>query len=91
MITAKTASDGPEHTIVKVLVEEGGSQTRHEVTVKRADLARLGRAGETPEAFVRRCFEFLLAREPKESILGKFDVMKIAVYFPEFEAEIRRV
>lgn len=90
MITTTTASDGPEHSIVKVLVEDRGSQTKHEVTVKRADLARLGRAGETPEAFVHRCFEFLLAREPKESILTKFDVMKIAVYFPEFEREIRR-
>ncbi len=33
-------------------------------------------------------FGFLLDREPKESILGRFDVTVIARYFPEFEREL---
>ena len=36
------------------------------------------------------CFEFLLAREPKESILPSFEIPVIGRYFPEFEREIRR-
>ncbi len=43
-----------------------------------------------PEEFIRACFDFLLEREPKESILRSFDVSQIATYFPEFEAEITR-
>lgn len=73
----------------RVQVREGGGSTEHRVTMKDGDFARLARPGETPEAFLRRCFEFLLEREPKESILGRFDVMVIARYFPEFESRIR--
>jgi len=35
-------------------------------------------------------FVFLLAREPKGSILRSFDMSQIATHFPEFEAEITR-
>jgi hypothetical protein len=73
----------------RVRVADGGTETRHEVTLSPDDLARLARPGETPEEFIRRCFEFLLAREPKESILREFDVTLIGRYFPEFEREIR--
>ena len=71
-----------------VTVRGGGASTRHEVTLRRADLERLGGPGEDPASFLRRCFEFLLAREPRESILSRFDVAVIARYFPEFEREI---
>jgi hypothetical protein len=71
----------------RVTVREGGSGTEHEVRVSPGDLERLA-AGRTPEAFVRACFEFLLEREPKESILRSFDVSVIGRYFPEFEREI---
>ena len=33
-------------------------------------------------------FRFLLDREPKEAILGRFDVTVISRYFPEFEREL---
>ena len=35
-------------------------------------------------------FRFLLDREPKESILRRFDVAVISRYFPEFERELPR-
>jgi hypothetical protein len=35
-------------------------------------------------------FRFLLDREPKESILARFDVTAISRYFPEFEGEMPR-
>jgi hypothetical protein len=36
------------------------------------------------EELVKKSFEFLLKREPKESILKEFDIMVIRKYFPEF-------
>jgi hypothetical protein len=41
------------------------------------------------EELIKKSFEFLLEREPKESILSKFDLRIINQYFPEFEEEIR--
>jgi hypothetical protein len=73
----------------RVRVTEGGSATEHEVTVTNADLHRLVAGHPSPQDFVRACFEFLLAREPKEQILRSFDVSAISRYFPEFEEEIR--
>ena len=73
-----------------VRVSESGSDTEHRVTVTLADLQRLGEGYGSPEEFLRACFEFLLAREPKESILREFEVSVISRYFPEFEAEIGR-
>ena len=72
-----------------VTVREGVSETRHEVTLKAADLARLG-AGRGGAALVEAAFAFLLEREPKESILARFDVSVISRYFPEFERELPR-
>lgn len=74
----------------RVRVEDGKGATTHRVTVKAADLARLRKPDESTERFLVRCFEFLLEREPKESIMSSFDVMVIARYFPEFEPTIRR-
>jgi hypothetical protein len=76
--------------ICEVTVAEGGSETRHSVTVTGADLERLASPGTAPEDLVRRSFEFLLEREPKESILRQFELPVIGRYFPEYEAEIRR-
>jgi hypothetical protein len=70
---------------VRVIDERSG--TEHRVTASSADLERLS-AGRAPEDFIRACFEFLLEREPKESILRSFDVSVIGRYFPEFEREI---
>ena len=53
-----------------VSVTGGGSTTNHAVTLTSADLARFAPDGATPDDLVRRSFEFLLAREPKDSILA---------------------
>jgi Holliday junction resolvase-like predicted endonuclease len=44
----------------------------------------------TPERYREAAFWFLLDREPKESILRRFDVTAISRYFPEFEREMPR-
>lgn len=71
-------------------VDERGGKTTHRVTIEPSRLQRLAHPGESPQAFIHRCFEFLLARESKESIMSSFDVSVISRYFPEFESEISR-
>ena len=73
----------------EVEVREGGGQTRHRVTMAQATLATLA-SSSSAQAVIQAAFAFLLDREPKESILSRFDVTVIARYFPEFEREIGR-
>ena len=54
----------------RVRISEAGSETTHDVTMKQDDYARLTGGKIEPEELVRRSFEFLLEREPKESILS---------------------
>ena len=68
--------------------DEDGSTSVHEVTVSLADFERLGRKFRRLDEFVRASVQFLLEREPKESILPSFDVSTISSYFPEFEDQI---
>jgi len=75
--------------VYRVTVSEGSSRSEHEVTAAAADLERYG-GGAAPEALLRASFEFLLEREPKESILRSFRLPVIERYFPEYPAEIRK-
>jgi len=74
----------------RVRVTESGTETSHDVTVSPRDYTRLKTGNVEPEELVRRSFEFLLEREPKESILTRFDLSVISRYFPEYEREIKR-
>jgi hypothetical protein len=80
---------GGDPLMFAVTVREGGGETRHAVSLKAADFARLG-GGAAPEALVEAAFAFLLDREPKESILPRFDLSVISRYFPDFERELPR-
>jgi hypothetical protein len=71
-----------------VVVREGKGESRHRVTMTRATWQRLTSGKQAPERCVEAAFRFLLDREPKESILARFDVTVIARYFPEFEREL---
>jgi hypothetical protein len=71
------------------LAGPGAAQTRHDVTVSRADLERLAPGATDPTDLVRRSFEFLLQREPPRSIMAAFDLPLIGRYFPEYESTIR--
>ncbi len=73
----------------RVEVKEGESRTVHEVTATGADLQRYGGAA-APERLITASFEFLLEREPKESILRTFALPVIERYFPEYPAEIHK-
>jgi hypothetical protein len=74
----------------RVRVVEGSSETSHRVTLQPGYHRRVAGDKTAPEELVRRSFEFLLEREPKESILSRFDLPVIARYFPDYEREIKR-
>jgi len=74
----------------RVRVSEAGSESVHHVTVKQSDFERLSGGKLEPEELIERSFEFLLEREPKESILTRFNLSVIGRYFPEYEREIER-
>ena len=65
-------------------VSTGGSTSHHIVRVAASDLDRWGR-GRSVDDLVRASFDFLLAREPKESILKAFDLAVIKRYFPDYD------
>lgn len=73
-----------------VRVSDGKGVTRHRVTMTREKYEALTRGACTPERCIEAAFCFLLDREPKESILARFDVTVISRYFPEFETELTR-
>jgi len=87
MIEVKATSDR-DPLAFEVVVRDGSSETRHRVTIGKATCERLTAGLHTPERCIEAAFRFLLDREPKESILERFDVMIIAQYFPEFEREL---
>lgn len=73
-----------------VRVTDDRSTAAFDVTLSRRDRERLPVAYPSERAFIRACFEFLLERENKGSILRSFDIGVISTYFPEFERTIVR-
>lgn len=88
MITAEMTSEHPV-LMLRVRVSEQDAESSHEVTLSHRDLARLGRPGETPAAFVTRCFAWMAERHPGEPIQKRFDISALSEQFTEFELEIR--
>ncbi len=76
------------HFRVRVIDEK--SETFHQITLSAKDCARLAGGAAEPEELISESFRFLLEREPKESILARFDLSMIGRYFPEYEQEIKR-
>ena len=89
MIDVLCATTDAGWTCAVSVDDDRGAATTHEVAVASADLARLAPGAADPEDLVRRSFAFLLEREPKESILRRFDLPLIGRYFPEYERTIR--
>ncbi len=70
-----------------VTVREGGTESRHHVTMTESTYRNLSGEKVDPKRVIQAAFEFLLDREPKESILSSFDVTVISRYFPSFEED----
>ena len=73
----------------EVTVSEHGSSIIHTVTLDDDYYQSLTEGKITKEDFLKKCFEFLLERESKESILSSFNVKVINSYFPDFEQYIK--
>jgi hypothetical protein len=75
-----------------VRVADPGSSTDHEVLVDEIDLPPALDGADTPdvECLVAATFDFLLEREPKGSILRRFDLAVVRRYYPDYPAEIAR-
>jgi hypothetical protein len=89
MIEVRRTGEG-DSLEFEVVVREGKSETRHHVTMSQETCERLAAGKHAPERCLEAAFRFLLDREPKESILSRFDVSVISRYFPEFERELPR-
>ena len=85
---AKITVAGSSQDVYRVTVEEGESRTSHDVTVTADDIERYA-SGVSPEQLVEASFRFLLEREPKESILSRFELPVIERYFSDYPAKIR--
>ncbi len=72
----------------RVTVEDNNTSI-HKVTLNNEFYRSLNTKTSQSE-IIRRSFEFLLKREPKESILSEFDLRLISKYFPEFEDEVKQ-
>ena len=89
-MAARIEVDKVKEDEFKVRVIEGTSESTYRVTLKQDDYRRLSGGKIEPNELIRRSFEFLLTREPKESILPQFDLPLIGRYFPEYERELKR-
>lgn len=71
-------------------VSADGTTTEHRVSVSRDELGSLAPAADDPTELVASSFGYLLEREPKESILTRFELSDIERYFPTYRTDIRR-
>ncbi|HEX5108816.1 MAG TPA: hypothetical protein VFV95_10235 [Vicinamibacterales bacterium] len=83
-----TAGDGPVYYVG--LDAPDGTSTSHQVTVWPSDIQRYA-PDATPEELLEASFTFLLEREPKESILARFELPVIERYFPDYPSAVRAI
>ncbi|AHB48395.1 hypothetical protein W911_08330 [Hyphomicrobium nitrativorans NL23] len=83
ILVLRTGADDPFKFLVEVRDPDGKSH--HDVTLRHETYRRLSGEKFAPETCVEAAFLFLLDREPKGSILSKFQIEQISDYFPEFE------
>jgi len=86
-----TLTEEPDKWSANVTVTEGSSSSEHTVEMDKTYYEKLSGGAYTPEQVIETSFEFLLAREPKESILGRFELPVINRYFGNYETELPRL
>lgn len=72
----------------QVTIDEETSTSSHEVTATAAQVERIAPRTE-PGQLVEASVRFLLDREPKESIMSRFDLDVISRFFPEYESTVK--
>ena len=89
-ISVQQVNDFPEG-VFRVTVSGGDGETEHTVRVSEEYYQKLTNSNMPAEELARKSFEFLLEREPKESILKEFHLPEIQKYFPEYEEEVKKL
>ena len=79
-------TEGNSTFVFLVQVRDAEGERSYDVTLRQNTYARLSGGKYAPETCVEAAFRFLLDREPKQSILPRFDIDQIPQYFPEFES-----
>jgi hypothetical protein len=80
-----TVTPVPVHKLTfDVVVRDAHGESRHRVIVQSEDATHWVKLGAKPLLCIEAAMRFLLDREPKDSILGAFDMGVIRRYFPEF-------
>lgn len=70
----------------EVVVGGEDDATAHTVSLSRTLATKLsGQDDPDPREILVKTFDFLLHKEPKESILQEFDVSTVSTFFPDFE------
>lgn len=84
-------AQAPDGWSCTVTVRDDRGSSTHDVTVSADDATALAAATDAShvERLLYETFDFLLEREPKESILRSFDISVVHQYFPDYEHEIR--
>ena len=80
--------DKQDENTFKVTVEEKNSESTHTVTLDDQYHKKLSGNIIPKEELIKKSFEFLVEREPKESIMSSFNLKVINKFFPEFEGYI---
>ena len=73
----------------KVTVRDEVTETKHKVNVSKDYYEKLTAGKITPDELIKHTFEFLLAHEPKESILAEFGLPMIQKYFYAYENSMK--
>ena len=84
-VAISVIADPARPLTLDVVVRDARGESRHRVTMQAGDAARWAEFGAGPSQCVEAAMRFLLDREPKESILGAFDMGVIRRYFPDFD------
>ena len=82
-VEVRCTNDGSGYRC-SVDVSDASGKSQHVVRASSTDVERWSR-GRSVEQLVGDSFAFLLAREPKESILKEFDLALIRRYFPDYD------
>jgi hypothetical protein len=77
-----------DENIFEVTIDDNGSKATKTVTLDDKYHKKTTGGIIPKEETIRKSIEFLLEREPKESIMSKFNLKDIVKFFPEFESYI---
>jgi hypothetical protein len=73
----------------EVTLSDGCSESKHITKLTDVYYNRLAKGKISKEELIKRSFEFLLKKEPGDSILPKFDLREIKKYFPDYEDNVQ--